>query len=335
MWILDSLSQVELKKPFIILWIALGAVFLLLAHFFAANPLYNPATYCVLATVVWALWQKERSIRNGLVVALLSVAAYQVVPNFLIAYTILFALSIGKVVFAENFRMWKAFASSVLLLLAVPIVSSWQGIPAIHSWIPDPVAQLIYAAVFAFCVQFSLLAYQLRKDSVIEAFSNYPWKTSSNAHHLASEMVALYTKIKTLIRKREKNPKILQDLEDYTERALHQCYRLQEISTELSTMSPGSIEQQIIFLNEKLNVTQDFATRMQYEQALVNKKKQREQYEKLQKHQEHLLSRILNYNSSLENVRFAYANQDWERSSSAADSTEMFMDLVKARAEAL
>ena len=335
MWILDSLMEVQLKKPFLVLWTTLGATFLLLAAFFSRNPIYHPATYSVLAVIVWLLWQKERALLNGLILPVLAVGSFFLIPDYRPVYAAGFTLLIGKVVFAENFRMWKWLASSGLFFFAVPIVSSWQHIPEIHAFLPVPLAHLVHAAVFAFCLQFSLVPFQLRRDSVIEAFGNYPWKTSSHPHHLASEMVALYTKIKTLIRGKESNMKIHQDLEDYTERALHQCYRLQEITLELSNVSKGSLEQQIVFLNEKLNDVKDFETRMQYEQALNNKKKQLEQYEKLEMRQEHLLSRIINYNSSLESVRFAYANQDWQRSSAANENAEMFMDLVKARAEAL
>ena len=335
MWIIDSLTDVQLKKPFLVLWTTLGAAFLLLATFFSRNPIYHPATYSLLAVLVWLVWQKERTIQNGLILPVLFLGSFFLIPDYLPLYVLAFTLVVGKVVFAENFRLWRWVASTALFFLVTPIVSTWQQIPQIHMLLPGAFAHLVHAAVFAFCVQFSLVPFQLRKDSVIEAFGNYQWKTSWHAHHLASEMVALYTKIKTLIREKESNMKIHQDLEDYTERALHQCYRLQEITMELSRVSKGSLEQQILFLSEKLSDVKDFETRMQYEQALQNKRKQLDQYEKLEMHQEHLLSRILNYNSSLENVRFAYANQDWQRSAATNENAEMFMDLVKARAEAM
>lgn len=318
-----------------ILWASLGAAFLLLATFFSQNALHHPATYTVLALAVWILWQKERTVVNGLMMTAAGTASFLLIPDYTLFYFPAFALVAGMIVFAENFRIWKWVASSTLLICAIPIVGSWQQIPELRTLVPLPVNHLIHAALLAFCVQFAMLPLQVRKDSVIEAFGNYSWKNSWHAHHLATEMVGLYTKIKTLIRSKETNVRIQEDLEDYTERALHQCYRLQEISAELSNHSLASLEQQIIFLNEKLSEVEDFATRMQYEQALHNKKKQVEQYEKLQLHQEHLLSRIINYNSSLENVRFAYANQDWQRNTGASDNVEMFMDLVKARAEAL
>jgi hypothetical protein len=335
MWILDSLADVQMKKPFLILWISLGAAFLLLANLFSLNPVHHPATYSILALAVWLSWQKQKRLQNSLIVAILAVAAFFLIPEYRLVYAATFTLLIGKVVFAESFRVWKWVASAGLLFLVPPIVGSWQAIPEIQVYLPVQMAHLVHAAVLAFCVQFALIPFQLRKDSVIEAFGTYVWKTSGHAHRLASEMVALYTKIKTLIKTNESNPKIQQDLEDYTERAVHQCYRLQEITLELSNISQASLEQQIVFLTEKFNSVEDFETRMQYEQALNNKKKQFEQYEKLQMRQEHLLSRIINYNSSLENVRFAYANQDWQRSSGSNENVEMFMDLVKARAEAL
>jgi hypothetical protein len=187
----------------------------------------------------------------------------------------------------------------------------------------------------AFCVQFALLPLQLRKDSVLEAYGHYDWKNYGEANKLATETVALYTKIRTMMRTSETNEKIQTDLEDYTERILHQCFRLQEITAELSNVPLSSMEQQIDFLKEKLRSAQDVTTKMQYEQALNNKERQLEQYDDLKMQRERLLSQILNYNSSLENVRFAYANQSWQRSSASNENIEMFMDLIKARAEAL
>ena len=335
MWILDSLTEVQLKKPFLALWTTLGAAFLLLALFFSRNPIHHPVTYSLLAVIAWLLWQKERTLQNGLILPGLFLGSFFLIPDYRPLYVAAFTFVIGKVVFAENFRLWKWLTATGLFFLAAPITGAWQQITPIHVLLPAPFSHLVHAAVFAFCVQFSLIPFQLHKDSVIEAFGSYQWKTSWHAHHLASEMVALYTKIKSLLRGKETNRKIHQDLEDYTERALHQCFRLQEITLELSNVSKGSLEQQIVFLNEKLTDAKDFETRMQYEQALQNKKKQIEQYEKLEMRHEHLLSRIMNYNSSLENVRFAYANQDWQRSSAASENAEMFMDLIKARAEAM
>ncbi len=335
MWILDSLSEVHLRKPFLVLWITLGAVFLLLATFFSRNGLYHPATFSALAVCVWLLWQKERTRWNALIVPGMAAASFLLVPDYLFLFCLVFTLAVGKVVFAENFRIWKWLASSSLFFLTFPIVDSWQGIPELQKLLPVPLTHLIHAAVLAFCIQFSLLSFQLRKDSVIEAFDHYAWKTSGDALRLATESVALYTKIKTMMKTKEPNVRIQQDLEDYTERVLHQCYRLQETTTEISNVPLNSLEQQISFLKDRLQSVQDFATRMQYEQALHNKEKQLEHYETLLMQQERLLSQIINYNSSLENVRFAYANQDWQRSSGSSENIEMFMDLVRARAEAL
>ena len=334
MWILDSLSNVQLKRPFFLLWISLGAVYLLLATFFYRNALY-PATYSIVTLCVWLLWQRQRSVRNILIVPAIAAVSFFLVPRYFFFFCAIFAFATARFIFAENFRWWKVAASSGLLFVTAPIVATWQSIPSIANLVPAPVPHLIYAAIHAFCIQFALLPLQLRKDSVLEAFATYSWKTSSQAYHLATEMVALYTKIKSLLRERESNPKIQQDLEDYTERLMEQCHRLQEISTELSNISIVSVEQQIVFLKEKVGAARDFSTRMQYEQALQNKQKQLEHYERLALQREHLLSCIINFNSSLENVRFAYANQNWTASSATNENIDMFMDLVRARAEAL
>ncbi|MCI0414249.1 hypothetical protein L0222_15830 [bacterium] len=333
MWILDSLAEVKIKKPFMILWLTLGAAFLLLANFFSRNALYHPLTYALTAVSIWVLWQKNKAPLNGLILPGIAVAAFLLFPDYLIPFSLLFTFAIGKVVFAENFRIWKWLLSSGLLLITFPIVGNWQNIPEVRNVLPYPYYHLIHAAVHAFCIQFSLLPFQLRKDSVLEAFDHYTWKTSSDAYKLASETVALYSKIQSMIRTKESNPKIEQDLEDYTERVLHQSYRLQEISGELSKVQIAALEQQISFLKEKLQTLEDITARIQYEQALHNKEKQMEQYEKLQMQYERLLAQIINYNSSLENVRFAYANQDLQKASGSNENIEMFMDLVKARAE--
>ena len=333
MWILDSLAEVQLKKPFLILWLTLGAAFLLLANFFSQNPLYHPLTYALTGVSIWVLWQKDKALLNGLLLPGIALAAFFLVPQYVIPFSLLFTFAVGKVVFAENFRIWKWLASSGLLLLTFPIVANWQNIAEIRGILPFPYYYLIHAAVHAFCIQFSLLPFQLRKDSVLEAFDHYAWKTSAEAYKLASETVALYSKIRSMIRTKETNPKIEQDLEDYTEKVLHQSYRLQEISSELSKVQISALEQQISFLKEKVKTLEDITAKIQYEQALHNKEKQIEQYEKLQMQYERLLAQIINYNSSLENVRFAYANQDLQRSSGGNENIEMFMDLVKARAE--
>src|SRR5688572_29630803 len=176
MWILDSLSEVQLKKPFLFLWIPLGAAFLLLAIFFSQNPLYHSATYSTVALATWLCWQKERTLLNGLIVPVLAIAAVLMVPNYLYLYAAGFSLLTGRLIFAENFRPWKGIASTALLLLSLPILQVWQEIPQLRTLFPLPVTQLIHAAVFAFCIQFSLLPYQIRKDSVIEAFGHYQWK---------------------------------------------------------------------------------------------------------------------------------------------------------------
>ena len=333
MWILDSLAEVQLKKPFLILWLTLGAAFLLLANFFSRNPVYHPLTYALTAVSIWVLWQKNKALLNGLILPAIAVAAFLLIPQYVIPFSLVFTFAIGKVVFAENFRIWKWLISSGLLLITFPIVANWQNIPEVRSLLPFPYYHLIHAAVHAFCIQFSLLPFQLRKDSVLEAFDHYAWKTSADAYKLASETVALYGKIQSMIRTKETSPKIEQDLEDYTERVLHQAYRLQEISGELSKVQISSLEQQISFLKEKLKILEDITAKIQYEQALHNKEKQMEQYEKLQMQYERLLAQIINYNSSLENVRFAYANQDLQKAPGSNENIEMFMDLVKARAE--
>jgi hypothetical protein len=332
MWILDSLSEVPVKKPFMILWATLGAASLLLSYFFAINALYHPVTFSLMAAAAFYLWKKERTVFSGLVIPAILGVGWFLLPNYPLIFCVIASLLLGKMIFTEQFRIWKWIASSALLALTFPILSSWQNIPELLRVVPYPFTTLIHAAVLAFCIQFSLLPYQIRKDSVLEAFEHYPWKTSYDAFRMAAETVELYTKIKTMVRAQETNPKIEPELEDYTERVIHQCFKLHQITADLSSTNFAALEKQIEQLKEKLESIQDVATKLQYEQALNNKQKQVEHYEKLRMQQERLLAQIVNYNSSLENLRFAYSHQDFQKSS-GTESIEMFMDVVKARVE--
>jgi hypothetical protein len=333
MWILDSISDVELKKPFLILWVTLGAAFLLLTRFLVENPLYHPITYALLGITVYLIWAKRKNLWWCIAMLAAGLSSIWLLPTYASLFAILFSLATGKIVFPENFRLWKGFACASLLAVSFPILATWQTIRELQIVLPYPFSLLIHAAVMAFCVQFALLPFQIRKDSVLEAFDHYSWHKSYEAFTHASDIVILYEKIKSMMRAKETNPQLQQDLEDYTERVLHQCFRLQEITRELSNLPLASLQQTIAQLKEKLASLEDITTKIQYEQALHNKQKQLDQYESIQVRAERLLAQIINYASSLENVRFAYANQDLQKSSGSTENIEVFMDLVKARAE--
>jgi hypothetical protein len=332
MWILDSLSEVPVKKPFLILWIATGAASLLLSYLFALNGLFHPVTFTLIAAASFFVWKKEKTILSGMVIPLVLVSAWFVLPKYPALFCVIVSFLLGKMIFSEQFRIWKWIAVTALFLISFPILTTWQNIPELLRLVPYPFTTLIHAAVLAFCVQFSLLPYQLRKDSVVEAFEHYPWKTSYDAFRMAAETVDLYTRIKRMVKEQETNPKIEQELEDYTERVIHQCYKLHQITYEISSTNFLALEKQIAQLKEKLELAHEVATKLQYEQAISNKQKQMEHYEKLRLQQERLTAQIVNYNSSLENLRFAYSHQDFQRSA-GMESIEMFMDVVKARVE--
>jgi hypothetical protein len=333
MWILDSLTDVPIKKPFFLLWTAPGAASLLLAYFFSQNQLYHPLIVAVFAAVCFYLWQTRKTALNAMMVPAIGGAAWLLLPNYPLLFCLIAVLLLGKFVFAEQFRMWKWLAASSLLWLSFPILSTWQSITELQLAVPYPFTTLIYSAVLAFCVQFSLLPYQVRKDSVVEAFEHYPWKTSFDAFTLAAETIELYRKIKQMVKDQETNPRIAQDLEDYTERVIHQCFRMHQITAELSNTNLASLEKQIAHLKQKMESVEDVRAKLQYEQALSNKQKQTEQFEKLRLQQERLLAQIVNYDSSLENIRLAYSHRDFQKSSGATENIELFMDVIKARAE--
>jgi|GEM_PF-3932280 len=333
MWVLDSLNDVPVRKAFLILWTALGAASLLLAHFFSSNALYNPLTFTAVSACAFSLWQPRKTVLRALIIPTIGGVAWFLLPAYPLFFCGIAALLLGKTVFSEQFRAWKWLAASALLWITFPILSSWENIPEIPRVVPYPFANLIFAGILAFCVQFSLLPYQMRKDSVVEAFEHYHWKSSLDAFRLAAETIELYQKITLMVKAHETNPRIAQDLEDYTERVIHQCFRLQQIFMELSNTNLLALEKQMAHLKEKLESVADVATKLQYEQALSNKQKQIEQFEMLRIQQERLLAKIVNYNSSLENIRLAYSHQDFQRSSSTTENIEMFMDIVKARAE--
>ncbi len=334
MWILDALSEVSFRKPFLIFFATLGAGMLLLAYFFSTSSILHPALYALIALDAHIIWQKKQNIVTCLIVPAVYLSGLFLLPAYVLPFCVLFSLIIGKIVFAECFRLWKWPASSALVILSIPVVLTWQSIPEVNSLLPYPFSTLLHAAVFAFCLQFSLLPYQIRKDSVLEAFSHYSWGASTEALKLAEETTGLYTQVKQQMKERENNAKLRLDLEEYTERVIHQCFRLQQIGKELVATHVTSLDRQIEELKQRIEQTQDFNTRLQYEQTLSNKQKQKEQYEALQVRQDCLRAQILNFISSLENVRFAYANQDL-KNSSVSENIEMFMDVVRARAEGI
>jgi hypothetical protein len=333
MWILDALTDVPVKKPFFVMWAAIGAASLLLSYFFATNPLDHPLIFAVISGTSVYLWHTRKLLMNILLVPFVLCLAWYLLPHHMLLFCALTSLSFGKLLFSDQFRIWKWLAAAALLTATFPILSSWSNIVQIQTIVPYPWTTMLQSAVLAFCVLFSLLPYQVRKDSVLEAFEHYQWKTSAEAFRLAVETVDLYQRIKQMVKIQERNPAIAQDLEDYTERVIHQCFQLHQIATELSGISVVSLEKQIAALKEKLNIVDDATAKQQYEQALGNKHKQIAQFEKLNRRHEQLLAQIVNYNSSLENIRLAYSHQNFAGASAATENIEMFMEGIKARAE--
>jgi hypothetical protein len=333
MWMIEALAEVPFKKPFFVMWSTLGAASLLLSYLLGADPLVHRFIFMAFACVSLYLWHTGNFILNGLLVPLIASAAWVLLPHHMLLFCLLTSFVFGKLLFADQFRLWKWLTVAALLTVTFPILFSWEDITRAQTLVPYPWTIVIQSAVLAFCVTFALLPYQIRKDSVHEAFDLYAWKTSTDAFRLCVETVDLYDKIKQLMKAHEQNAKIREDLEDYTERVIHQCFQLQQIHAEISSISIASLEKQIVTLKEKLESVDDTSAKQQYEQALANKQKQVEQFEGLRRSQDRLHSQVLNYNSSLENIRLAYSHQDLMQSSAATENVEMFMDAIKARAE--
>ncbi|HJZ12347.1 MAG TPA: hypothetical protein VJ521_09360, partial [Acidobacteriota bacterium] len=72
MWVLESISEIPLKRALIVLLSTLGAAFLLLAHFFSMNPLMQPLLYSILALDLFLLWRKNHKAVHGAVLILLA-----------------------------------------------------------------------------------------------------------------------------------------------------------------------------------------------------------------------------------------------------------------------
>jgi hypothetical protein len=111
------------------------------------------------------------------------------------------------------------------------------------------------------------------------------------------------------------------------------CHRLQKISDELRKTNPDLLRKQIEEQEEKIRLTEDSVVRERYQHILGNKKKQKDQYDNLKLQEERLRAQVLHYISALENMRFAYTNQEFSNASEGCESIEFFLHMAETRAD--
>jgi hypothetical protein len=329
MWVLEAVHEVPIRKPFLVLLITLGAAFLLLAKFFGLNPVYQPAIYAVVALDLYLLERQKSLLRGCLLIPAAYFLAYALLPAYLPLFAVAYALLIGKLVYAESFRLWKWAATTLLIAASLLIVSVWQQIAFVNQFVPFQLSPALHGALFAFCFLCAFLPYHLKKDSVADAIASYSWKRPSEIATIVEQTEWLYNKLRTQIPTKPNQA----ELTEFCERLIHLCYRLQEIQKEVAGVDLGSLQQQIYELEQKAQRVSDAMARKQYEHALSNKRTQLRQHDALRNQSERIRAQILNYVSALENMQFAYANQRFSSSSDSTESIDFFLHMANNRAE--
>lgn len=335
MWILESLSDIPFKKPLTLVLITLGAGFLLLALFYGGNPLNEPLLYTLLALDLYIALRPVKSgfVRPALLLPGSFLLAYVLIPQYRILHAVLFSLLVGKIVFEENFRAWKWLASAGLFYFAIRTVAEWQYVPLAILPLPQLTLPAVHGMIFGFCALCSFVVYLLRKDRVTEAVESYDWKVPSETANMAKQAGELYSALRQQLKKREGSSKIAEELEEFTEKLIHMCDRLQKMSAELQNFKAVTIANEIADYEKRISNVSDPILRRQYEQTLTNKRKQNEQYENLRLQGERLRAQILHSISALENMRFAYANEEFRTAAAASDGIEFFLHLAETRTE--
>ena len=328
MWILDALSRVSLKKLFLLLSTTLGAGFLLLAYVFSTRALTHPITYALLATMLYLAHRDGTPVWKASVLPVLAYGlAYTLHPGYAPLFAASFTFACGWLLFRTTFRIWKWAASAMLFLLSLVIVAVWERAGIVQAVIPAFWTPLAHGLIFSFCAGFSFLPYLLQKDRVQEAADSYSWNPRSESEALAQQTVDLYTAIRKQL---EDEPKLQEEVESLCEKVVHLCRRLQSLSAELGKTKLDDLRSQADSLKAKMQSVDDPPAKHQYEQAFANKEKQQKQYEALQNKAERLRAQILHYLTGLENMRFAYANREFQTAGDSKETVAFFMNLARA-----
>jgi hypothetical protein len=326
MWLLTALAREPFKRPFLIFLLTLGAAYPLLAHFLAIDPLTLPAIYAVVAILIGASWPASRAFYRCGIAALLSYLQ----ARYFIFYPWLFcpgyALTAGLVLFPNSFRVWKWFVVSVMFFISLWGVSVWQQMLVFNDVLPPWLIPAIPGSLLGFSLCCTFFVYRLKKDAVREAYDHYKWNSGSEAHSLAMQVLQTYEQIHGVEREDE--------VRDFCEKTIHLCHQLQEILVEAGNTDTVRLEEQIHEIEQRITDTKDAIAKRQYEQTLANKKKQKEHHDHLLIQCERIHAQILNYLSSLENIRLAYANSHFKSNGENRDVVQLFLNLVKMQAEA-
>jgi len=331
MWVLDAISEYELRKPLLILGLTLGAGFLLLAYFFSVNPLAEPLIYVLVALDLSLMQtQKRHPLRVALLLAGVTTAGYWLLAAHSLLFTVIFSFLAGFEVYRQSFRWWRWLVSAALLFVSLHIIPVWQQMLLMEQIVPQVLLPLAHSLLFSFCMLISFLVYSLRKDPVEEAVDNYTWKTPSEPATMVHQTRDLYKQLRTQIPQKDA---IRQELREFAEKTVHLCYHWQQLSIELAGSNPDAVEQQIVKLKETLDSTTDPPAKNQYEKALENRRKQREQFQRLKLQAERLRAQIFNTTTALENMRFAYANREFANNNDNAETIEFFVHMATTRTD--
>lgn len=335
MWIVDSMARVPLKKLYLSLVATLGAAFLLLVFFFQLNPLLQPVIYMLIALSVCFVQRKDiRILRGALFVLGTLLLAYLLIPNYTFLFSLGLSLLAGKLIFYASLRFWKWLACSILFFLAVQITGVWQQIDFLGGLIPFQIYPLLHAAIFSFCVALSFLPYYLIKDSVLSAFESYTWQHSEPAG-MAIHAKDLYQQVKLELRRQHFDERVLEELEEFSEKMIHLCHQLQEMNQVLLKIDPQFLAAEIADMRQRVETARDSFLKKNFERALLNREKQKEQQEALQLQAERIQAQILNYISALENVWFAYAHRHFTSSEQGTEGIEFLLQMTKNQAESV
>src|ERR1041385_6925332 len=193
MWIFEAIAQTPFKRPFLLLTITLGAAFLLLARLTSSDPLFHPAIFGILGLDFHFLFSRNNTLARALIIAAASsLLAYFCHPRYELVFCGAFSLLIGKMIFSDSFRLWKWLLSSILLYASIPMISIWQQLLAANQFVPAFVLPAMYGTILAFCAQFSLTIYALRKNHVQRAIDEYHWLAKSEPATMAMQTKDLY-----------------------------------------------------------------------------------------------------------------------------------------------
>jgi hypothetical protein len=334
MWILDAMVKVPFQRLYLTLLTALGAGFLLLALFFYLNPLSQPVIYALVALSLFFIQRKEVSIlRGALFVIASTLLARFLIPEYIFLYSVGFSLLAGKLIFPASIRFWKWTSCALFFYAAIHITSTWQQIDPFHIWIPFELSPVLHAAILSFCIACSLLPYYLIKDSVLSTYESYPWQERSEPGRIALQAKDLYEAVKTELRKQRFDEQVIAEVEEFSEKMIHLCHQLQEINDALSHVDTEHLEGEIAELELKVETCSDLASKKNYQKALTNRRKQREQHEALATQAERIRAQVLNYISALENVRFAYTHRHFSSAEQGTEGIEFLLQMAKNQAE--